>query len=150
MAIVEVRASQRRSINSNKVHLGRSLGMDSRIKQVPTCRIYSLPRTGRSGIATSECCLLTFNTISPMKLIGKLNTLGWSTTLRYWILTLLTSTLENVQIGSLFSQCSTPEAPRAVCSSPSCSHCTPMTALPDIRISLLLSMPTPSPSSAIL
>ena len=75
-----------------------------------------------------------FNTTSPVKLIGKLNTLGLSTTLCYWILNLLTSTPENVHIGALLSQCSTPDPPRAVCLSPSCSRCTPMTAHQDKSI----------------
>ena len=41
-----------------------------------------------------------FNTISPMKLIGKLHTLGLSTTLGNWILDFLTNRPQTVGIGS--------------------------------------------------
>ncbi len=41
-----------------------------------------------------------FNTISPMKLIGKLSTLGLSTTLCNWILDFLTNRPQTVRIGS--------------------------------------------------
>ncbi len=44
-----------------------------------------------------------FNTISPMKLIGKLNTLGISTTLCNWILDFLTNRPQSVRISSLSS-----------------------------------------------
>lgn len=37
VAIVEVRASERGSINSGKVHLGRGLGMDGWVKQAQDC-----------------------------------------------------------------------------------------------------------------
>ena len=36
---------------------------------------------------------------------------------------------------------STPEPPGSMCSAPSCSHCTPITELPDIKRTLLWSMP---------
>ena len=64
-----------------------------------------------------------FNTISLMKLIGKLNTLG------------LRPPHKRTPDGSDWQSDlhSAPEPRRAACSAPSCSHCTPVTALPDIE-----------------
>ena len=56
----------------------------------------------------------------PLKLIGKLNTLGLSTTLSNWILDFLRSRPQTAGPGSHTSSKS--ETPRAVCSTPSCSH----------------------------
>ena len=79
-----------------------------------------------------------FNTISSMKLIWKLNTLGWSTTLCNWILDFLKSRPQTVRIDRdiCYTLVLNTRAPMAVCSAPCCSHCTPITVIPDIRRSM--------------
>ncbi len=68
---------------------------------------YSLKTTSQPAwdhqfAPTSECCLLisaVFNTISPIKLIKRLNMLGLSMTLCSWILNFLTNTPQTVGIN---------------------------------------------------
>ncbi len=80
-----------------------------------------------------------FNTITPEKLIGKPSTVGLSTTLFNWILDFLTKRPQTVQIGGYTSSylVLNTGAPRAVCSAPSCSSCTPTTAIPNMGRILL-------------
>ncbi len=71
-----------------------------------------------------------FNSISAMKLMGKLNTLSLSITLCNWIMDFLTNRPQTVWIGShTSSMCSTPETPKAALSPrlfTPCNHdCTP-------------------------
>ncbi len=78
-----------------------------------------------------------FNIISCMNLIGKLITLGLSTTLCNWILDFLTHRPQRIRIWGYTS--STPVINTAVCSAPVCSHCTPSTAIPDMERALFWS-----------
>ena len=82
-----------------------------------------------------------FNTVWPMKLIGKLHTLSLSATLCDWILDFLTIRPQTVQLAVTprLHYCREHGSwPKAVCSSPSCLQFTPMTALPDIKRTLFL------------
>ena len=86
-----------------------------------------------------------------MKLIGKLNPLGFTTTLCIGILNFPTSKHQGVWIGSHTSSMLmlNTEPPRAVCSAPSCSHCAPRTALlQDNNRTPLWRVQTTSPLSA--
>ena len=91
-----------------------------------------------------------FNTISPMKLIGKLNTLGISASVCSWILDFLTCRPQRGRLGShTFLGLAQHRSPPELCAQPPyCSHCTPMTAPPDIQRTLLQSAHTATPSSA--
>ena len=73
-----------------------------------------------------------FNPTSPMTLTGQLNTLGLSKTLCHWIFDLSNADIREFKLQShLFYVSSTQKSHGTVCSGPSCSHCTPMTAPSD-------------------
>lgn len=101
------------------------------------------PTVGESGMGgtevetkskdtnTSECCLLMQLGIQP-----NLTHESSHSAIGFWTFS-QTSDISDWQSHLLFVSAQHQSSPGAVCSAPSCSHCTPVIALPDMKRMML-------------